>query len=266
VSRQQPLLQYVEKCSPHIKSRLMFLKSTSLQIGTEGTQNKYAYDYFEPSWNCDLKRRVPLTSGDGPKWMCGAELLTADSLVYSFGSAGRNDFEIALMDKYTKQIFIFDPTVRKEDVKRIRSEGFTFLELALLGRGQSSVNIANKTYPGMDIVSHMKALGHTGRVIDVLKIDVEGSEYMSLRDFVVGDCTGAQVRADQILIELHNTNVEKIAALMDRLMKCNMRIFSKERNHWGCDGYKCVEFSFVGPTQAFKVFKATHPSCSNSSA
>jgi hypothetical protein len=35
-------------------------------------------------------------------------------------------------------------------------------------------------------------------------------------------------------------------------------VFHKERNHWGCDGYMCVEFSIVSPGVAKAEFGATH--------
>ena len=27
------------------------------------------FDHFEPTWNCELKSRLPERGGDGPKWM-----------------------------------------------------------------------------------------------------------------------------------------------------------------------------------------------------
>lgn len=223
--------------------------------------SKYAYDNFEPSWNCDLKIRVPPKSGDGPKWMCGPDLLSQNSLVYSFGSRGEISFESDIASKYTKNVFIFDPTVKKATVDAIKAKGFNFIEVGLLGRGETSFTFKNVTYPGLDLISHMKALGHTGRLVDVLKVDIEGSEYATFKDITVGECPEAEIKTDQIEIEVHGTKYDQISELLQHFMKCNMRIFSKERNAWGCDGYRCLEFSLVSPSHALRVFKTTHPSC-----
>ena len=49
----------------------------------------------------------------------------------------------------------------------------------------------------------------------------------------------------QIQVELHvrqGVSIENFFLAADR---ASLRIFHKERNHWGCGGYKCVEYSFV---------------------
>jgi hypothetical protein len=221
-----------------------------------------AYDNFEPSWNCELRQRVPSKPGDGPKWTCGVQLLSSKSLVYSFGSNADVQFEREISN-YTKDIFIFDPTGSKEDAVKIRAMGFNFIESGLVGLGQNSFKFYEKSYPGLDLLNHIKTLGHTGRKIDILKVDIEGSEFESFRNITIGECTHADVKIDQLLIEIHQTNIVAISTLLRHFMRCNMRIFSKERNGWGCQGFKCVEFSLVSPSHAFGVFRATHPSCND---
>jgi hypothetical protein len=39
---------------------------------------------------------------------------------------------------------------------------------------------------------------------------------------------------------------------------CGLRLFHKERNHWGCQGYACVEFSLVSAESAWREFQASH--------
>ena len=64
---------------------------------------KQSYDILEPVWNCETAERVPRTSGDGPKWMCGTDILgivpkpVGKPLFYSFGSNGDASWEIANM-------------------------------------------------------------------------------------------------------------------------------------------------------------------------
>jgi len=46
---------------------------------------------------------------------------------------------------------------------------------------------------------------------------------------------------------------------------CGLALFSKEPNHWGCNGYACVEISLVGPEHAWAAYQLTHPSCRGAS-
>jgi hypothetical protein len=204
--------------------------------------------------------------GDGPKWMCGVDILPQDALIYSFGSNGDTSFERAV-NKITSStnIFIFDPTL--DDEKRLKvakSNNFTTLiEVGLSANGTTNFNVSGVSLPVRGMKEHMAALGHSDRKINVLKVDIDGSEYKSFRNLKVGECVGADVFVDQLLIEVHTFfNKEKLLMkLMQRFAKCNLRLFNKERNAWGCDGYNCVEYSFVAPSFAFEVFKSTHPSC-----
>ena len=96
----------------------------------------------------------------------------------------------------------------------------------------------------------VKELGHEGREIDILKIDIEGSEYSAMPPLFESIRKGT-IKVNQIQIELHaasryvHINPKDIAKLFDSADRAKMRIFHKERNHWGCDGFKCVEYAFV---------------------
>jgi hypothetical protein len=54
---------------------------------------------------------------------------------------------------------------------------------------------------------------------------------------------------NQIQVEMHAYAVDDVAtAMYDFFLaadRANFRITHKERNHWGCDGYRCVEYSLV---------------------
>ena len=58
-----------------------------------------------------------------------------------------------------------------------------------------------------------------------------------------------KIRVDQLLIELHDPKKSNSPQMLNDFFlgadKAKLRIFHKERNHWGCDGYKCVEYAFV---------------------
>ena len=201
--------------------------------------------------------------GDGPKWMCGVQYLKSDSLVYSFGSDGDTSFERAVHNiTKTSNIFIFDPTLTVKKRKKVyREVPYTLTEVGLLGKNGTGFTYHKKWFPARSLPDHMTQLGHVGATINVLKVDIEGSEFAAFRDVVIGECAHADVQIDQLLVEVHGTDRGVLVPFMQQLAKCNLRLFSKERNGWGCSGYLCVEYSFVAPSFAFDVFRGTHSSC-----
>lgn len=84
----------------------------------------------------------------------------------------------------------------------------------------------------------MRALGHESRTIDILKIDCEGCEWESFRDWI-----GLDIR--QILIETHSLPKNKTLGLQffDSFVENHFAMLSKEVNPWG--GGQYVEFSYI---------------------
>ena len=83
-------------------------------------------------------------------------------------------------------------------------------------------------------------LGHEGSVITWIKIDCEGCEYSLIPKLHV-----VNARFNQIFIEVHGIDVVRIIELFEHLRHAGFIVFHKERNNWGCDGYRCVEFSLM---------------------
>ena len=83
--------------------------------------------------------------------------------------------------------------------------------------------------------SMVKQLNHTGRSIDLLKIDCEGCEWQSLAD-IFDAIHAEEMKVDQLQIELHGGKKEMINNLFQKADTAGMRIMHKERNQWGCDG------------------------------
>ena len=63
-----------------------------------------------------------------------------------------------------------------------------------------------------------------------------------------------KIKVDQVLIELHHTKVgRRLRGDFGRTLQrffaaadtAKLRITHKERNQWGCDGYRCVEYALV---------------------
>ncbi|KAI8112046.1 hypothetical protein M9435_004538 [Picochlorum sp. BPE23] len=100
-------------------------------------------------------------------------------------------------------------------------------------------------------------LDHLGRTIQVFKIDCEGCEYGVIPQ-VIEKVRNGQLSIEQIHIEMHGTDAAKIQKIFQTMRSAGYAIFHKERNHWGCNGYSCVEYAFISMEQAKKIFKSTH--------
>ena len=44
---------------------------------------------------------------------------------------------------------------------------------------------------------------------------------------------------------MHGVDFNNIKARFLASDDARMRFFRKERNHWGCEGYRCLEYAFV---------------------
>ena len=217
---------------------------------TYGNEKHY-FDPFESEANCFSEERFGFSNryhafSDGPKFICGVDLIAAkgkrnaeDCLVYSVGSRNKIEFETAVHKIMGCEIFMFDPTIREQHF--IGVEIATFKSWALGIDGQKAMG-----KDGKSIETIMKELGHEGRKIDILKIDCEGCEY-DIMPQLFDQMADRNITIDQIQIELHSNSgrKDKIREFFEGADKAGMRIFHKERNHWGCMGYKCAEYALV---------------------
>jgi len=218
------------------------------------------HDLFEPSWNCETRERLPLKPGEGAKYVCGLSALRNRSLIYSFGSAGDVLFEVAMKKRLPAgEIFTFDPFLKldaRQKMQRLEQEGLlTFIPRAL-GVGPASLG------------SLARSLRHSQRKIDVLKVDIEGSEYSAFNDTsLFGNClkTGKLgTRMELLLVEIHTgmavTNLPKMGEYMALLAffrqarACGLALFSK-------DGAAGMEYGFISSQLAFREHVLTHPCC-----
>mmetsp|Transcript_59321 Transcript_59321/g.98278 ORF Transcript_59321/g.98278 Transcript_59321/m.98278 type:complete len:269 (-) Transcript_59321:191-997(-) len=257
------------------------MKQTKMQ-----DEVKHAYDFFEPVWSCETQERLPWAPGDGPKWVCGVRALeNKECLAYSIGSNGDVQFESAIKAIVPGcHIFTFDPTLEEDTplwerfisiffsifsqapseapskIQRVldaETRGILkFHAFGIAGR-DGRFNWKGRSLPVLSLASIMSRLGHENRSIDVLKIDVEGSEHST---FSLIDPKLLH-RVGQLQLEIHGTDFEQILTTMRQIETGGMMLFSKEPNVWGCNGYSCMEFSFVSPIHAFRAFRMSHPSC-----
>ena len=257
--------QAVTQAFPHIWNRkknahaqyVRERNAKNSKINFTNVARKNAYDYFEPEWTCEDEVRLGkgvVSSGDGPKFVCGSDVLasTKECIVYSIGSNYDFSFEYAV-NKIAPQceIHTFDGTL--DLTKRALPEGLKEKNIHFhnwnIVSDCRSEELAKLNSPSHCVFDSLQKLNHhESTMINWLKIDCEGCEFTVIPKF-----TGSSVKIDQIMIEVHGTNALRIESLFSSLHNAGMMIFHKERNHWGCDGYRCVEYSLISSSYAQKV-------------
>jgi hypothetical protein len=179
---------------------------------------------------------------DAPKFVCAVDLIAEKNkedpcLVYSVGSDNKIDFEVAVSTFLGCETHTFDPTLKSTFV------GDKFAIFHPWGIGidgkQSEFEWTSK---GIETI--MKELGHLNRTLDILKIDCEGCEYEAMADLFEAIAAG-RIKVNQIQVELHGILFDRVERFFEAADKAKMRVFHKERNHWGCAGYKCLEYALI---------------------
>jgi hypothetical protein len=227
---------------------------------TKGASNikaKLVFDVFEPEAVCLTEERFGglyserfFAFGDGPKFVCAVDYLresyknqSGDCLVYSVGSNNNIMFEKAVKSHIGCEIHTFDPTLQNPFV------GGAYATFHPWGVGKEGQQVQlpklNVTFITQSVESIVKQLGHSGRKIDIFKIDCEGCEFEAMPPVFEAIAKGT-LQIDQLLIEIHSrVSYEKLADFFAKADEAGFRIFHKERNGWGCNGYGCVEYAFV---------------------
>ncbi|XP_045105027.1 methyltransferase-like protein 24 [Portunus trituberculatus] len=117
---------------------------------------------------------------DGDKWVCLDKQFNISPrrcLIFSFGIGADWSFEDEAEGKLGCKVFAFDPTI-KEDTHN-RTENIRFFNLGISDFNKTGPNFKVKTNRYCNILN---GLGHLNSIIDILKIDVEGSELRFFRD------------------------------------------------------------------------------------
>ncbi|KAL7541661.1 hypothetical protein ACHAXR_011118 [Thalassiosira sp. AJA248-18] len=206
--------------------------------------NKWNGQNFQVEFICPLARRLPSDSmADGPKWLtpqvCNPHRIAQqkECLIYSVGSNGKAEFEKAVKEEIGDhcEVHTFDPVShnnRNGDFKTALHPYSTFHHWGLSNEALAKDN--PKKYKTLQ--QTMAELGHTGKTIDVFKIDCEWCEWFTYEDWLTVDMR-------QILVETHNAPMPNARNFFFNLHDKGFVIFSKEANY--DNGAGGVEFAFV---------------------
>ena len=174
------------------------------------------------------------------------ELLNQSSIVYSFGIGKDISFDLKLMKRHRCKVFGFDPTHNSINwIKQQKiSELFYFQEIGISPQNElvefyipanskyvsGSMFKDNVTVESKKITVSMKSfdqiaseLGH--HHLDLVKMDIEGSEYEVLEKMIESPVT-----IDQIVIEFHDRlyegNEYKSKNIVEKLKTKGYEIFA----------------------------------------
>ncbi|MGI9175523.1 MAG: FkbM family methyltransferase [Rhodothermales bacterium] len=166
-----------------------------------------------------VRRRTERHGSDYGGWAVVPEKLSEKSVVYAFGVGTDVSFDLSLIRRYGLTVHAFDPTPRS--VAWIEGqelpERFVFHGLGVAGYdgaatfhapahpdyvsytalSRSGADVAAVEAPVRRLGTLMGELGHTH--IDLLKMDIEGSEYE-----VIEDLLRERLDVRQLLVEFHH--------------------------------------------------------------
>ncbi|EJK74669.1 hypothetical protein THAOC_03642 [Thalassiosira oceanica] len=220
---------------------------------------------YEPNFSCPYEKRVGIPmNGDGAKWVCdphrivglAAERKKADPrhpgcVVYSVGSNGDFTFELGVQKEVgvgTCEFHIFDIDSYEHRVpKELKRASFHHWGLGTaVKKGDVIPQRVNNGMRYKSLSDTVKELHHEKLdVIDIFKIDCEGCEWDTHRDWV----SGKVPLMHQILVEVHKAPIDKVLNFFDSLEKEGYLRFHKEPNiQWSAD---CIEYAFVKVEKEF---------------
>ncbi|GMT07650.1 hypothetical protein PENTCL1PPCAC_29824, partial [Pristionchus entomophagus] len=171
--------------------------------------------YLVPEVACLGRVRVGST-GDGGKWMCSPWRAPEDCVVYSLGSFDDISFESDINELTNRRCSIV--TVDMNEANRrassaMREQGIHFV------RGKVAA-VTNENAAEYTIDHLMATNGH--EKIDILKMDIEGSELSVLPEFM------KKHKVCQLLVEIHD--MQRVAWLLREIANNGYLLMNYEIN------------------------------------
>ena len=169
--------------------------------------------FYRPSVRCTRLR----LGRPGAAFTVNPELINSDSIVYSFGIGTDISFDEALVSRFSLQVHAFDPTPRSLEWLRtqvlpsgLHVHPYGVADIDGTTTFDPPEDPAHVSYSMMDrccdgrvicrvqrLCTIMAMLGH--QWVDVLKLDVEGSEYSVLTDML-----RSNIPVGQLCVEFHH--------------------------------------------------------------
>jgi len=218
---------------------------------------------FQEEFHCAFAQRIPSDSHkDGPKWVCDPHRISKqkECLIYSVGCFGNTMFEEGVRRQIGEhcEVHTFDVVTHNERngafQPKVEAVGAHFHHWGLGSQVQADAYTANKNSGGTPMFTlkqTMNMLNHTGRVVDIFKIDCEGCEWDTYGEWLRND-----IDVRQILVETHNVPMPQAKNFFYALHDAGYVIFSKEANLlWQGKG---IEYSFLKLSPKFFVNNTTY--------
>jgi FkbM family methyltransferase len=213
-----------------------------LRIGRRELRARRGNDISVPTqFKCPRAR----LGSDYGGWWTRTDVLNSESIVYSVGIGQDISFDLGLIERFGLSIHAFDPTRKCRDWLRTQRmpRQFIFTTLGLAdydGVGSFvlrsrpdwdnyELNVPDagafdrEELPVARLATLMNRFGH--HHLDILKIDIEGSEFDVLTDVLASDL---EVR--QILVEFHYADQGTLArarSALDDLKRAGYAIFAR---------------------------------------
>jgi len=231
-----------EKDTAKVEEILQFGSNVGNLTEEDAMLKFYQYLAFPLQGVCKVLKRIgghwKKRQVDGDKFICMDRLIMSQAcLVYSFGVNNDWTFE-DVMDDLGCEVHAHDHTV---DYPPDRGHNTHFYKLGL------------GTMKNMDTLDNIIVNnGHKNKIIEYLKIDIEGHELTGLPDWVD---SGILKNVNQLALELHLRRMHEgpkfiwLLHILKSLYQLNFRIISQEVNMVagpGSDGfYSFVEVVFM---------------------
>lgn len=181
-------------------------------------------------------------------WVVSLDGIMKDSVVYSFGIGDDVSFDLELVNRCNLILHAFDPTPKSTEwVNKnkllLTHSNFVFHEYGLsdvdgeinfraikpggmnytVMMDSATAKGTHASLPCKRLQTIMRELGH--EKIDILKLDIEGSEYRAIEDMAA-----CNIRPVQFLVEFHHwfqgVGVSKTKRALKRLREMGYKLYS----------------------------------------
>ncbi|QRV75553.1 methyltransferase domain protein [Ceratobasidium sp. AG-Ba] len=218
------------------------------------------WDFFPASFNCPYEVERIGELGDGGKWTCGLSRLKdkKDCVIYSAGISTESSFEAELLRRTKCTVYGFDFSVKKfgpevNNYSSLRNRTH-FYPIGISGKDDH-----NAHPPMWTLQALMQKHGHTW--IDILKIDIEGSEFEALKSMTSYYKDIGPLPFGQLQIEIHANKATFLQFLSwwEDLEEAGLRPFWTEPNllysNWFRGAPAYTEYSFVNIGRSHEILE-----------